>query len=205
MNAPFKAPQSEALGGEAKAPFGHTHGPMLTGTFAPVFEEEILTDLPVEGAIPTDLNGVYLRNGPNPRFEPKGIYHPFDGDGMIHAAQFKNGKLTYRNKWVRTEGWLKNDASGEETYWGIMSTLKGRKDMPMNDTANTDVIGHAGYAVATWYLAGQPYLLDPITLETVGAPDYLRGPGFGMSAHPKVDEVTGEMMFFDYFEPKTGS
>lgn len=192
MNAPFK---------HSDAPFGDEHGPMLTGPFAPVLEEEVLTDLPVEGKIPADLNGVYLRNGPNPRFKPKGLYHPFDGDGMIHAAHFQNGKLTYRNKWVRTEGWLANDAQGEETHWGIHSTLKGREDMPMADAANTDIIGHAGKAVATWYLAGKAHLIDPITLETTEAADYgAQGSGQGVSAHPKIDEVTGEMMFFDYFD-----
>jgi len=183
------------------APFGHDHGPMLTGPFAPVLQEEVLTDLIVEGRIPTDLNGVYLRNGPNPRFKPKGLYHPFDGDGMIHAAQFKNGQLIYRNKWVRTESWLANEKHGEETHWGIHSTLKGRDDMPMADSANTDIVGHAGKAVATWYLAGKAHLIDPITLETTEAADYgEHGDGQGVSAHPKVDEATGEMMFFDYFD-----
>ena len=195
MNAPFKNPPKDA-----QAPFGHEHGPMLTGPFAPVFEEEVLENLPVDGEIPADLNGVYLRNGPNPRFKPKGSYHPFDGDGMIHAAHFRDGKVTYRNKWVRTEGWKKNDAANEENHWGIMSTHKGRKDMPMANAANTDVIGHAGKAVATWYLAGVPYQLDPITLETIATPDYVRAPGGGVSAHPKVDEFTGEMMIFDYFD-----
>jgi len=47
------------------APFGEDHGPMLTGALAPIFDEQELTDLPVEGEIPADLNGVYLRNGPN--------------------------------------------------------------------------------------------------------------------------------------------
>lgn len=199
MNAPFNA-HDETPRKKSEAPFGFGHGPMLTGSFAPIFEERVLDDLQIEGKIPTDLNGVYLRNGPNPRFEPKGMYHPFDGDGMMHAAYFREGKLTYRNKWVRTEGWKKNDAQGEETHWGIHSTLKGRSDMPMNDTANTDVIGHGGKALATWYLAGEPYLLDPITLETLGTGDYVRPPGNGISAHPKVDETTGEMMFFDYFD-----
>lgn len=196
MNAPF-TPAEAVL---QDAPFGHEHGPMLTGPFAPVLQEEVLTDLPIIGKIPIDLNGVYLRNGPNPRFKPKGAYHPFDGDGMIHAAHFRDGNLTYRNKWVRTEGWLENDAKGEESHWGIMSSLKGRDDMPMADAANTDVIGHAGKAVATWYLAGKPCLLDPITLETLEIVDYSSKPGQGVSAHPKVDEDTGEMMFFDYFD-----
>lgn len=184
----------------SSAPFGLDHGPMLTGPFAPVLTEEVLTDLPVIGEIPTDLNGVYLRNGPNPRFKPKGKYHPFDGDGMIHAAHFQGGNVTYRNKWVRTEGWNKNDAHAEESHWGIFSTLKGRDDMPMADTANTDIIGHAGKAVATWYLAGKPHLIDPISLETIESVDYSAAPGHGVSAHPKVDEVTGEMMVFDYFD-----
>lgn len=191
MNSPFN---------HDKAPFGNSHGPMLTGVFAPVLSEECLTDLPVEGKIPNDLNGVYLRNGPNPRFKPKGSYHPFDGDGMIHSAHFENGKLTYRNKWIRTDGWLENDRQGQESHWGIMNSLKGRKDRPMADAANTDVTGHAGNAVATWYLAGKSYFLDPVTLDTIGSKDYSRSPGQGMSAHPKVDEVTGEMMFFDYFD-----
>ena len=181
------------------APFGESHGPMLTGSFAPIFEEYVLDDLPVEGEIPADLNGVYLRNGPNPRFEPNGMYHAFDGDGMLHAAHFDRGKVTYRNKWVRTIAWEEEDQAGRSDYWGIMSTLKGRHDKLLKDTANTDVIGHAGHAVASWYLAGEPYHVDPITLETIGRGDYTFGPGMGMSAHPKVDEVTGELMFFDYF------
>ena len=182
------------------APFGEEHGVMLTGPFAPVSKEVVLTDLPIIGEIPKDLNGVYLRNGPNPRFKPNGIYHPFDGDGMIHAAHFQDGKVTYRNKWVRTEGWKANNKTGDENYWGVMSTLKGREDKPMTDVANTDVIGHAGKAVCTWYLAGEPHLLDPITLETIEAVDYSKAPGQGVSAHPKVDEETGEMMVFDYFD-----
>ncbi|KCZ53387.1 hypothetical protein HY29_03965 [Hyphomonas beringensis] len=182
------------------APFGDVHGPMLTGPFAPVFDEAVMTDLQVEGKIPADLNGVYLRNGPNPRYEPKGDYHAFDGDGMIHAAEFRNGKVTYRNKWIRTADWIEDDIRGEETHWGIMQTLKGRTDKVLADTANTDIIGHAGKAVASWYLSGVPYLIDPITLETVATANYVSGPGNGMSAHSKVDEVTGELIFFDYYD-----
>lgn len=182
------------------APFGEDHGPMLTGEYAPIFDEQELRNLPVEGEIPADLNGVYLRNGPNQRFEPKGKFHLFDGDGMLHAAEFRNGAVTYRNKWVRTRGWLQNDELGAESFWGVMNSVKGRADKPMNNVANTDVIGHGGNAVASWYLAGVPYIVDPITLETKrAAVDYVREPGNGMSAHQKVDEFSGELLFFDYY------
>ena len=188
---------------DLEAPFGHNHGPMLTGNFAPIPDEEILDDLPVEGAIPRDLNGVYLRNGPNPRFEPKGVHHYFDGDGMLHGGEFREGKFTYRNKWIRTDGWRANDDRGEESFWGVMVSVKDSSDRPMNDVSNTDVIGHGGKAVTSWYLAGVPYIIDPLTLETIrAAPEYVSGPGKGMSAHFKVDEETGELLFFDYFTEK---
>jgi carotenoid cleavage dioxygenase-like enzyme len=35
------------------------------GLFAPVTEEVTAFDLPVTGRIPSELNGRYLRNGPN--------------------------------------------------------------------------------------------------------------------------------------------
>lgn len=184
------------------APFGESHGPMLTGTLAPVSEEFVLDEFVIEGELPADLNGVYLRNGPNQRFEPNGTHHAFDGDGMIHAAHFDRGKVTYRNKWIRTDAWLEEDKARRSLYTGIYSTRKGRNDKPLKDTANTDVIGHAGHAVACWYLAGVPYHVDPITLKTIGKGDYLFGPGKGFSAHPKVDEHTGELLFFDYYHSR---
>jgi len=181
------------------APFGHTYGPYITGVFSPLAEESTYSELPVTGTLPSDLNGVYLRNGPNPRFEPKGEYHPFDGDGMIHSAHFHQGALVVRNRWVRTAAWNREDEANSATYWGIRQTLKGREDTPLKDSANTDVIGHAGKAIATWYLAGVPYALDPITLETLGPQyDYVGDSDAGMSAHCKVDEVSGELMYFDY-------
>jgi carotenoid cleavage dioxygenase len=125
------------------APFGESHGPMLVGNFAPITEELVLEDLLVEGEIPTDLNGVYLRNGPNQRFEPNGTHHVFDGDGMLHAAHFDRGKVTYRNKWIRTDAWLAEEHAQKCLYAGIMSTRKEREDLRLKDSANTDVIGHA--------------------------------------------------------------
>jgi carotenoid cleavage dioxygenase len=38
----------------------------LQGSFAPVTEEVTAFDLPVSGHLPAELNGRYLRNGPNP-------------------------------------------------------------------------------------------------------------------------------------------
>ena len=62
-------------------------------------------DLVVEGEIPAELEGSLYRNGPNQRFSPRGDYHLFAGDGMVHAFHIANGKVDYRNRWVRTAKW----------------------------------------------------------------------------------------------------
>ncbi len=58
--------------------------PYLHGPYTPVVSEITAVDLEVlEGEIPDDLYGAYLRNGPNPVLKPRGLYHWFDGDGMV--------------------------------------------------------------------------------------------------------------------------
>jgi len=55
-----KYPQEDAMSTDKidnDTPFGTSHGPFLTGEFAPNTEELELTELPVEGKIPDDLNG----------------------------------------------------------------------------------------------------------------------------------------------------
>ncbi len=181
------------------APFGEDHGPLLTGPYAPIADESELTDLPLlKGAIPKDLNGVYMRAGPNPRFEPNGRYHPFDGDGMIHAAEFRAGRLTVRNRWVRTEAFQREEAAGRATHYGIRETLIGRPDKPLKDSANTDLVGHAGRVLALWYMSGDAYEVDPLTLATLGKQRAIAATGGHISAHAKADEITGDLMYFDY-------
>jgi hypothetical protein len=63
--------------------------------------------LQVTGEIPKELEGTYFRNNPalhvhNPRFQR----HTLDGDGMIFSMAFKDGKAFWRNRFVRTAGFL---------------------------------------------------------------------------------------------------
>lgn len=174
--------------------------PYLQGPYAPRDDELTLRDLTVlEGEIPDDLNGVYVRNGPNPQHEPVGRYHWFDGDGMMHAVHFADGSATYRNRYVRTEAFERESEAGQPLWQGIMEPFAGNPaHAPEKDTANTDVIFHRDRLLATWYRAGKPYALDPVTLETIGATDFGGALRCEVSAHAKVDERTGELMFFDY-------
>jgi carotenoid cleavage dioxygenase len=86
--------------------------PYLAGPYAPTHDELTLANLEVVGEIPDDLNGVYVRNGPNPQHEPKGRYHWFDGDGMVHSVHIADGQATYRNRWVRTDGFNREREAG---------------------------------------------------------------------------------------------
>ena len=84
-------------------PDDDTH-PYRTGAWRPQTTEYDAWDLDVEGEIPDDLSGVYLRNTENPLLPPIDRYDPFDGDAMVHAMSFGGGDAVYRNRFVRTEG-----------------------------------------------------------------------------------------------------
>lgn len=186
---------SDASSPDPVRPFGDSHGPMLSGPFAPIADESVLDGLEVTGEVPKDLRGAYFRNGPNPRFEPVGKFHPFDGDAMIHGAYFDGGQVQIRNRWVRTAGLEENLARGAEQFNGILHTIKESPDKRLKDTANTDVTMFNGELLATWYMSGAAYRIDPFTLETLGTLPRELG---NISAHAKTDPRNGDLVFFDY-------
>src|SRR3954465_13613654 len=106
---------------ESRLPPGDPH-PYRTGAWAPNTVEVDAFDLDVvSGEIPKDLEGVYLRNTENPLFDAiTGRYHPFDGDGMIHAITFHEKKADYRNRFVKTAGLLGELEAGAPLFAGIL-------------------------------------------------------------------------------------
>ncbi len=176
--------------------------PYLMGPYAPVDAEIDASDLEVVGEIPSDLNGLYVRNGPNPKFKTEGRYHWFDGDGMLHAIHLRDGSATYRNRWIRTAGWQADQQAGAARWRGVAEPRNANPDdgsrLRLKDTANTDVVFHNGNLLALWYLAGAPHRVDPLSLETLGEEDWSGTRQTCVSAHAKVDQHTGEFLFFDY-------
>ena len=176
-----------------------TDDPFLRGYYAPLNAECDAPNLQITGEIPPQLNGSLYRNGPNPQFAPRGRYHWFSGDGMLHAFRLQNGKVSYRNRWVRTPKWELENANGEGMSGSIASRhLSDPKIIELNSTlANTNVVWH-GKRLLALEEAHAPFEVDPITLEPRGYHlfgDKLQGP---MTAHPKLDPVNGEMVFFGY-------
>src|SRR3954451_18105344 len=173
----------------------YTENPYLEGAYEAVHEERTVALKVIEGTLPDDLNGVYVRNGPNPQHHPIGRYHWFDGDGMVHAIHFEDGAATYRNRWVRTDGFVRERDADAALYQGILEPFGADGE---KDTANTDVIFHRDRLLALWYRCGKPHGLDPVSLEDLGPQDFQGTLRSEMSAHAKVDEATGELLFFDY-------
>ena len=163
----------------------------LVGNFAPVKDELTVAGLPVDGAIPSEINGRYLRNGPNPIAPDPAAYHWFTGDGMLHAVELRDGKaVSYRNRWVRTDQAL--DLLGEDSIPGQPADV-----FPVGSSAaNTHVVAHAGKIFALVEVC-LPTQVRP-DLSTVGRYDFDGKLRSAMTAHPKIDPITGEMLFFGY-------
>ncbi len=168
----------------------------LQNNFAPWSSEGAARDLPVVGRIPRELNGTYYRNGPNPAFPPLGRYHWFDGDGMIHAVTLDDGRASYRNRYVLSRGLREEQEAGRALYRGLLE-FQATEIPGFKNTGNTNIVWHAGKLLAL-VEAALPTRMMAGPLDTVGEYDFdgrLAGP---MTAHPKLDPETGEMLFFGY-------
>ncbi|HYC00127.1 MAG TPA: carotenoid oxygenase family protein [Candidatus Limnocylindrales bacterium] len=168
-----------AAAAEEKVPF------FLRGNYAPVAEERTELDLKVEGAIPPVLRGRYVRNGPNPRdVQPP---HWFFGDGMLHGVELGDGRaLWYRNRWLQTR---------QLTEGARVVSPDGVRDLSAGPS-NTNIVRHAGRMLAL----AETTLPFEVTreLESKGVFDFGGRLKTGMTAHPKICPVTGELHFFDY-------
>jgi 8'-apo-carotenoid 13,14-cleaving dioxygenase len=161
-----------------------TPNPYLTGIHEPMNAELTVDNLEVSGTIPPELDGRYIRIGPNPVGAANhASYHWFTGDGMVHGVKLKAGKaLWYRNRWIK---------SNKVTEALGLPKAPGPRHGP-TDTVNTNVLGHAGTTWALVEAGGYPVRINE-ELETIAHDPFggtLKG---GFTAHPHLDPQTGEM------------
>ncbi len=132
-----------------------------------------VADLKVDGELPADLDGTYLRIGPDRRVPHMGGFlHPIDGDGMLHQVVLAEGRARYANRLVRTP------------------VPAG----PIGRVPNVNVVRHGGKLLALGE-CGRPYRVGP-GLETLGQETFGGHLPAGICAHPKIDPRTGEMLAF---------
>jgi all-trans-8'-apo-beta-carotenal 15,15'-oxygenase len=138
----------------------------------------------VIGEIPKEIEGTLLRNGPAmyvrgegaDRFEKSYL----DGDGMVTSIAIKDGKAYFRNKFVRTEHFDKEEELGKYTEPSIFTAADPRKpaffwrlfndilagNLSRKQNGAYNVLNWGGNLVAVDYK--KPYELDPDTLDTIG-------------------------------------
>jgi carotenoid cleavage dioxygenase len=174
--------------------------PFLTGNFAPVRSEQDFTGLPVIGSLPKALAGSLYRVGPNPQFDPRdAFYHWFAGDGMVHLFRLEDGKVAYRNRWMRTPKWQLENQAGQALFgtFGNPATSDPSVIGRSTGTANTNIVFHGGRLFALEE-SHQPFEFDPLTLESKGYQSFGGVVSSRFTAHPKPDPDTGELHFFAY-------
>ena len=157
--------------------------PYLTGIHTPMTAELTLTELAVSGTIPPELNGTYIRNGPNPITPPNpATHHWFVGTGMVHGVRLEGGHARwYRNRWIR----------GREVSQVLREPPAPGIRTEGFDTPNTNVVGHAGAIWAIVEAGGNPVRIDG-ELATVAHDPFGGTLHHAFSAHPHLDPATGE-------------
>jgi carotenoid cleavage dioxygenase-like enzyme len=187
---------------EVAATFAEVDSPYLTGQYEPVRDERHDVGLQVHGELPAGLRGAYLRNGPNAYFAPPGRYHVFDGDGMLHGLYLDGeGGAEYRNRWIDSRGLTYERSVGHAVYGGLSEfTMPTQEAMEAGglykNTANTNIVRHAGRRLALMEGAHPTEVTED--LSTIGEYDFDGRLHGAMTAHPKWDPATGEMLMFGY-------
>ncbi|KAK6934074.1 Carotenoid oxygenase [Dillenia turbinata] len=193
---------------------------VLSDNFAPVADELPPTECEVvQGFLPPSLDGAYIRNGPNPQFLPRGPYHLFDGDGMLHAIRISRGRASLCSRYVKTHKYSAERDAGYSLLPLIFSGFHGLTASaargalsaarilmgqfnPMNGIglANTSLSLFGGqlYALGESDLPYVVRLSSDGDIETLGRHDFGGKLFMSMTAHPKTDPNTGETFAFRY-------
>ncbi|CAL1373860.1 unnamed protein product [Linum trigynum] len=192
---------------------------VLSGNFSPVDELPPTECHVIHGSLPPCLDGAYIRNGPNPQYLPRGPYHLFDGDGMLHALTISRGRATLASRYVKTYKYLKERAAGAPLLPNVFSGFNGLTASaargalsaariatgqfnPVNGIGNANTslafFGDRLFALGESDLPYAVRLTENGDLVTVGRHDFDGKLGMSMTAHPKTDLQTGETFAFRY-------
>lgn len=173
--------------------------PGVSGFMRPVRFEGEINNLEVIGQMPTELDGTFYRVMPEPQF-PSFIKNDpwFNGDGNVSAFKIKNGHIDFKQRYVRTEKFVKEAEARRALLGKYRNRYTDAVAFTIRSTANTNVVFWHGTLLALKE-DSPPYAMDPETLETLGIYDFDgQLPSLTFTAHPKFDPETREMVCFGY-------
>ena len=188
------------------APFPNT--PTFTGYDAPSRIEGDVYDLEILGDLPAGLDGAFYRVGPDPQYPPRlgdDIY--ISGDGMVSMFRFENGHVDFRQRYVRTARFLAERKARRSLFGAYRNAYTDDPAVARvsRGVANTTPVWHGGRLLILKE-DSLPYELDPVTLATRGVFDWGgRLKTRTVTAHPKIDPETGELLFYGYEASGDGS
>jgi beta,beta-carotene 9',10'-dioxygenase len=141
--------------------------------------EVVLERLPTEGRFPDWLSGSLVRNGPA-KFEADNdlFNHHFDGFAMLHRFGFRNGEVSYRNRYLRSRSFEYATQKGRMGYPVFATRLDPDRLERVSEELRKGGIPDVNASVALARIAGQhvaltdgstlPMAYDLETLATRG-------------------------------------
>ncbi|RKF20647.1 carotenoid oxygenase family protein [Altericroceibacterium spongiae] len=171
------------------------------GTNTPRRVEMSVRDLEVEGEIPAEIDGAFFRAVPDnahvPMFEDD---IALNADGMVARFNITGNQVDFDIKYVETERYLAEKEARHALFGQYRNPFTDDPAAAGKDRtlANTTPVWHGGRLFMTKE-DGLGYEVNPHTLETAGKWTYygaLKSETF--TAHPRIDDETGEMFFFGY-------
>ncbi|XP_056174048.1 carotenoid cleavage dioxygenase 7, chloroplastic-like [Syzygium oleosum] len=144
----------------------------------------------VDGAVPSDFpSGTYYLIGPGLFADDHGsTVHPLDGHGYLRGFVFggapENKEVKFMARYVKTEAQVEEHDPASNTWRfthrGPFSVLKGGRKVGntkvMKNVANTSVVKWGGKLLCLWE-GGDPYEIEPRSLNTVGKLEMIDGHG----------------------------
>ncbi len=180
---------------------GHPMFP-TSGFSAPTRFEADVYDCEVWGDIPSDIDGTFYRMQCDFVYRPPENEWPtgFNGDGHISQFRFRNGSVDYKGRFVQTDR-LKAEKAARKRLFGVYrNRLTDDPSVAHLDhsAANTHMYWHHGKLMVLKE-DSLPWTVDPHTMETEGVYDFNgQYTATSMSAHPKIDARTGELIAYGY-------
>ena len=177
------------------------NSPMFAGVSAPSRIEADVKDLDIVGEVPREIDGAFYRVAADHQFPPRFANDvPFNGDGLVSMFRFRDGQVSLKTRYVRTDRFLAERAAGRALFgryrnkWTDDPSVAGMN----RNLANTNVLIHDGVLLALRE-DSPPVAMDPVTLETLGNWTFHGTlPGPTCSAHCKIDPHTGNLVGFGY-------